>query len=281
LVDLEKYPLHLPQSTEYDELIEFCKTQLRKYGSVDLPGFIRAEVLYQMAEQVDNLPSHNRLNIVSAYGAALDDEPTEMNKTLPLKNGQAHPARRKFAQDVFAVAGDMIPSSALIRKVYESPMVLRFLAKSQGKEIIYHMDDEFQNINVHYMYDGCTRAWHYDGTDTVITILLQKPIQGGEYEFAPFIRGEKKGDENFEAVAKLFEGSYEKSIVKNADAGTLNLFNGLRSLHRVRTVYGPRKRIIAILSYHTEPNLKGAVQKNIKLYGERVEKIYRERGQVH
>ena len=30
-------------------------------------------------------------------------------------------------------------------------------------------------------------------------------IQGGEYEFAPFIRGEKKGDENFEAVAKLFE----------------------------------------------------------------------------
>ena len=79
----------------------------------------------------------------------------------------------------------------------------------------------------------------------------------------------------------LLQGSYEKSIVKNADAGTLNLFNGLRSLHRVRTVYGPRKRIIAILSYHTEPNLKGAVQKNIKLYGERVEKIYRERGQVH
>lgn len=54
LVDLEKYPLHLPQSTEYDELIEFCKTQLRKYGSVDLPGFIRAEVLYQMAEQVNS-----------------------------------------------------------------------------------------------------------------------------------------------------------------------------------------------------------------------------------
>jgi len=280
LIDLEKYPLHKPHSTKYDELIEFCKIQLKKFGSVDLPGFIKADVLQEMAEQVDNLPSHNRLNIVSAYGAALDDEPTEINKTLPLQNGQAHPARRKFAQDVFAVAGDMIPGSALIRKVYESPMVLKFLAKAQGKEKIFHMDDEFQNINVHYMYDGCTRAWHYDGTDTVITILLQKPNQGGEYEFAPFIRGEKKGDENFEAVAKLFEGSYENSIVKNADAGTLNLFNGLRSLHRVRTVYGPRKRIIAILSYHTEPNLKGAVKKNIKLYGERVEQIYRERGQL-
>ena len=105
-------------------------------------------------------------------------------------------------------------------------------------------------------------------------------MQGGEYEFAPFIRGAEKGDENYEAVARLFHGSYENSIVKDADAGTLNLFNGLRSLHRVRAVYGPRKRIIAILSYHTEPNLRGAMQKNIKLYGERVAKIYRERGQL-
>ena len=100
------------------------------------------------------------------------------------------------------------------------------------------------------MYDGCSRAWHYDGTDTVITILLQKPdqvrrlrkylvtllIQGGEYEFAPFIRGKERGEENFEEVARLFDGSYENKIVKDAEAGTLNLFNGMRSLHRVRTV---------------------------------------------
>ena len=62
-----------------------------------------------------NLPSHNRLNIVSAYGAALDDEPKEMNGTMILRNGQDHPAKRKFAQDVFAVAGDMVPSNSLIR----------------------------------------------------------------------------------------------------------------------------------------------------------------------
>ena len=68
--------------------------------------------------------------------------------------------------------------------------------------------------------------------------------------------------------------------MKNAAAGTLNLFNGQRSLHRVRAVYGPRKRIIAILSYDTKPNVKGAVQKNIKLYGDRVAEIYRSRGQL-
>jgi len=277
LIDLEKYPIH-EASSEYDDLVEFCQTQLRKVGSVDLPGFVRSSVIEKMSVEVDNLPSYNRLNVVSAYGAALDDEPEEINRTMPSWNGQDHSAKRKFAQDVFAVAGDQIPHDALIRKIYDSPMVIAFLARASGKQAMYQMDDEFQNINIMYMYDGCSRAWHYDGTDTVITLLLQKPEEGGQYEFAPFIRGEHRGEENFEDVARLFDGSYHNNIVKNAEAGTLNLFNGVRSLHRVRTVYGPKKRIISILSYHTAPNLKGSISKNVKLYGERVANIYRERG---
>ena len=70
---------------------------------------------------------------------------------------------------MFAVAGDLVPSSALIRrviiliidsdddsddddddvrKVYDSPMVMRFLAKASGKQRMFQMDDEFQCINI-------------------------------------------------------------------------------------------------------------------------------------
>ena len=57
----------------------------------------------------------------------------------------------------------MVPSSALIRrviilivmmmntvvrKVYDSPMVMRFLAKASGKQRMFQMDDEFQCINI-------------------------------------------------------------------------------------------------------------------------------------
>lgn len=278
LIDLERYPLHRSGSPEYGDLLQFCREQLAAVGSVDLPGFIRTSILSKMATQVDNLPSYNRLNIVSPYGVARDDEPLETLKNLTGWRGQDHPAKRKFSQDVFAVAGDLIPRDALIRHVYDSPLVMKFLAAATGKEVMYQMADEFQNLNIMYMYDGCSRAWHYDGTDTVITLLLQKPLKGGEYEFAPFIRGKNKGEENFEEVAKLFDGSYENNIVKDAEEGTLNLFNGERSLHRVRAVYGPQKRIIAILSYHTQPGRSGSPRKNAWLYGERVEKIYKERG---
>ena len=82
----------------------------------------------------------------------------------------------------------------------------------------------------------------------------------------------------------------------------LSSWSVLRSLHRVRAVYGAQKRIIAILSYHTQPGRSGSpryfvnaclwcttykfflwlslntFRKNAWLYGERVEKIYKERG---
>ena len=93
LIDLERYPIHRPNSPEYLDLIEFCQTQLSKVGSVDLPGFIRSSVLEEMAAEVSNLPSYNRLNVVSAYGAALDDEPVEINQTMASWNGQDHPAK--------------------------------------------------------------------------------------------------------------------------------------------------------------------------------------------
>ena len=56
-------------------------------------GFIRSSVLAEMTQEVSDLPSYNRLNVVSAYGAALDDEPKEVNQTLPRWRGQDHPAK--------------------------------------------------------------------------------------------------------------------------------------------------------------------------------------------
>ena len=75
------------------------------------------------------------------------------------------------------MAGDLVPHHSLVRRVYNSPLVTRFLAAATAQPALFHMADEFQCINIMYMYDGCSRAWHYDGTDTVITLLLQRPVQ--------------------------------------------------------------------------------------------------------
>ena len=41
-------------------------------------------------------------------------------------------------------------------------------------------------------------------SDYVVTLMLQPSSEGGEFEYAPFIRGEKVGNENFADVQKLF-----------------------------------------------------------------------------
>ena len=103
--------------------------------------------------------------------------------------------------------------------------------------------------------------------------------RGGQFEFAPFIRGEPDAasgvfDENLEDVRAFFDGSYSGAHVKGrATQGSLQLFNGLRSLHRVKAVYGPTARISAVLSYDTKPAVDqnaGSIETTVNLYGERI-----------
>ena len=177
-----------------------------------------------------------------------------------------------------AIAADQIPSDTLLRQLYDSPQVVAFLARVIGKDAIYQYDDEFQKINVMWMKDAGQRSWHYDGSDFVATLLVQQADEGGDFEFAPFIRGEADGnklfDERFDAVRALFGGNYTGQHLKGrAEAGTMQLFNGLQSLHRVRCAYGPTTRISAVLSYDTNPpedQYIRSIETNVRLYGERV-----------
>ena len=113
--------------------------------------------------------------------------------------------------------------------------------------------------------------------------MLQPAEEGGEFQFAPFIRGYGKidedhrcEDEHFEDLQALFDGRLDdlpfplKGL--KAEAGDLIIFNGMRSLHRVTAVKGQRKRIIAVLSYDTKPagdqNLPSE-EVNVLMYGDR------------
>ena len=59
IIDLDRYPIH-ETGESYDKLVEECVRQLAKVGSVDLEGFIREDVIEQMAAEVDDLPTYNR-----------------------------------------------------------------------------------------------------------------------------------------------------------------------------------------------------------------------------
>ena len=275
LVDTQRYPIRDLRSPHALALVARCREEMRADGSLLLEGFIREECVAPMCRAVGDLPSHRRLEIVEIMRSA-----HMTNKRLYDTPGGLpadHPLLYKTPQDVHAVASDLIPRASMLRSVYDSPEVIAFLAAVNGQERIHQYADEFQALNVMYMKDGGSRAWHYDGSDYVVTLLLQTADEGGEFEFAPFIRGDAAGDERFEHVKKLFAGEWPTKTTRGK-AGALAVFNGRRSLHRVRAVFGKTSRIVSVLSYARTPGERGSPEKNVQLYGQRVAKIYEERG---
>ncbi len=274
LVDLARYPIRDLSAPRARALVRACRDKMRGDGSLLLEGFVRPDVVEGMCKEVTGLPSHRRLEIVDV----MKRDPWVDKRLFERDDVPAdHPLRYQTPQDVHAVASDLVPRGCMLRQVYDSPEVMAFIAACVGQKQIYQYADEFQALNVMYIKDGGSRAWHYDGSDYVVTLMLQPAEEGGAFEYAPFIRGDAPGDERFEDVKKLFAGQWPTHQTR-CKAGALAVFNGRRSLHRVRTVFGEKDRIMSVLSYAKTPGEEGTPEKNVTLYGQRVARIYEGRG---
>mmetsp|Transcript_23702 Transcript_23702/g.51212 ORF Transcript_23702/g.51212 Transcript_23702/m.51212 type:complete len:183 (+) Transcript_23702:545-1093(+) len=102
----------------------------------------------------------------------------------------------------------------------------------------------------------------FDCNACAVTIGIQAPESGGEFEYAPCI-----GRENHSAIQHVM--SSRRSPCHLGDAvppehaeyvpthlcapgeGTLTFFRGGASLHRVKPVHGSRLRLVAALQFHT------------------------------
>jgi len=107
--------------------------------------------------------------------------------------------------------------------------------------------------------EGDTDSWHYDGNDGVVSLLLQKADEGGEFEYAPYVRTPE--DNHFDDVAKVLSDPQRHAVRPPLEPGTFVFFNGNMSLHRVTAVGKTTKpRMILLFSYDRSP---GYVVKDI------------------
>lgn len=124
--------------------------------------------------------------------------------------------------------------------------------RALGKERLYRYADPFGALNVAAMGAGDELFWHFDQTDFVVSIALRDAEQGGDFEYAPLIRS--RDDERYDAVAGVLAG--ERDAVRRIPMtpGTLLLFAGRHSLHRVTAIAGGIERLVALLAYDTRPD---------------------------
>ena len=98
-----------------------------------------------------------------------------------------------------------------------------------------------------------------------MTLSLQQCEQGGVFEYVPNLRTAL--DENFDGVARVLAGSADGVMRLPAVPGTLTLFRGHHSLHRVTPGFGPSKRLMAALSYVRDPTVMFSAYARKLFYG--------------
>ncbi|MFB3058245.1 MAG: hypothetical protein ACE1ZB_00750, partial [Gammaproteobacteria bacterium] len=126
-------------------------------------------------------------------------------------------------------------------------------------------------LNISVMNAGGCQQWHFDSGLMVTTLLLQAPESGGVFEYVPELRSDES--ENYEQVQQVLDGDSNRVKRLKLEAGTLSLFRGHYSMHRVTEVEGSRTRIQAILGFSTTPGLQGNLESSILHYGPRVARI--------
>jgi hypothetical protein len=151
------------------------------------------------------------------------------------------------------VLTDRIPEDSHLNRLYNWQPLTEFVRQVYGVPAMYRSGCPALSLVYKIAAEGDTDGWHYDDNDGVISLLLQKPDEGGLFEYAPYIRGDE--DENYHAVARLFADPETHGIRPAVEPGTFVLFNGKLSMHRVTPVGKTRQpRIVALLSYDERPD---------------------------
>jgi len=213
-----------------------------KIGVAEIEGFLTEAGIRRMTDEASKIEptAHHNTLVGNAY---LD----ELDPSLP----EGHAKRLTETTSLGAVAYDQIPETHLIRQIYEWDPLMSFIGEILGLEKIYRYADPMGALNIAVMKDGDYLRWHFDQTDFVTSLSIRNANEGGDFEFAPMLR--TPNQENFGAVKGVIQGNRDRVQHLHNRPGTLVLFKGRYSLHRVTPIRGTTSRLMGLFGYDSKP----------------------------
>ena len=245
VVDLRRYPIDKPGSQEYRAVVQSCRDQLRDRGVAQMKGFLTPAAVSQMIAEADRL---------AAQAWASDQTHTVYFEPPDDSAGADHPRALLQHSAKRAIAYDLIPAGAPIRRLYQSDDLTGFIAAVLGKQVLYRSADPLDALEIAIFDDGDELGWHFDNSEFSVTVMYQQSEAGGHFDYYPRLRDEH--DENYPGVHQILEGGSDGVLRLPTSPGTLAIFRGQHAMHRVTPVSGPRLRINSVLTYGEHPGMK-------------------------
>jgi predicted 2-oxoglutarate/Fe(II)-dependent dioxygenase YbiX len=256
ILNLDRYPLDQPGTPQWKALVDRCKADLVRDGMFNLEGLVRDDALPRIVAEVR--PVMDTLSFTHTR-----EHNIYFMKTVPGLPDD-HPALVKTKTTNHTVCADQIPQS-IVAHIYEwAPMIL-FLAATMEKQALYPMRDWLARMNVMAYRDGEALNWHFDRSEYTTTLLLQSAEEGGDFVYRSDLR--TADDPNYEGVARLMRGEDPEVKTLKLSAGSLNVFKGKNTAHKVSTVKGSRERMIAVFTYYEKPGVMFSREEQLGFYG--------------
>jgi hypothetical protein len=216
------------------------RAQMAATGACEIPAFVRADAIPAFIEDAQRIaPSAHRSGGLGTVYLGFPDE------SFPLE----HPQQWLGQYDLAAVAYDLFPQESPIRRLYEWPELTRWVAAILGLDEIFPYADPLGALNLAVMGAGDQLQWHFDQTDFVVSLAVRDADEGGDFEVAPRIR--RPDDECYDDVGRVLAGDRDGVITLPMNPGTLLIFEGRYSLHRVSPIIGATSRLVGLFGYDT------------------------------
>ena len=256
LINLSRYPLTQPDSPVLAERIAELRASLARIGAAEAPQFLSTSGLARCIADAETLAPHHYKSV--GKGTAYLEEPGT-------QWAAGHPRATRGRYSVGVVAYDQFPDDSPVRCFYEWAPVIAFVSAVLGRAPLYRYADPLGALNLAVMGDGDELQWHYDQTDFVVSLALRDAETGGDFEVAPKLRSDT--DENYPGVARVLAGERDAVTRLPMTPGTLLIFAGRHSLHRVSPIAGRTERLVALLGYDTKPGTKSTPHLQRSRYG--------------
>ena len=256
ILDLDRHPIDRMNSAEAKAMVARCQDELSAHGMFNLSGLVRQHAIDRAATElrplIDTVAHTHRRSHNIYFKKEIAGLPTD------------HPALRQHHTISQTLCGDQI-ADTIIGRIYDWTPLADFLAIVMEKPRLYLMADPLARVNVMGYRAGEALNWHFDRSEFTTTLLIQAPSAGGEFQYRSNLRSDE--DPNYDGVARFLNGEDHKVETLPLQPGTLNVFKGKNTAHRVTPVIGDMDRIVAVFSYYERPGVLFSAEERIGFYG--------------
>jgi hypothetical protein len=236
------------------------RREVEEDGVAIASGFLTPLGLENLQEEAERLAPLAYRSVRKPQGTVYVEAP---DSSFP----EGHPRRRLgTGASLGVVAYDQLDADSSLRAFYQSEGLAALVAGALGVPSVYPYADPLGAVNVTYMGAGDHLGWHFDQTDFVVSLALSGSEDGGDLESANRIRSHT--DEQYEMVGAVLDGAATQRVSRfELEPGTLMLFQGRHSLHRVSHVSGDSVRCVVLFAFDTRPGTTSTERLRLARYG--------------